>query len=180
MAWKEWNKKSAYLWIQAEPGHAQKVFDEVKSWEEAIGVWVVTGRWDVMVWLDASSWDEVYRRVTELRSHEWVKATSSHFVYKGMKNGRWWWDWPAGAWVLLRGPKLNGSMKQLTKWDWMVSLASVPGDWDCVAWAGAKNWDEVWKEIWDLNASGWQTQTLVPIRSWWNKSWKAEWMGAAR
>ena len=53
-------------------------------------------------------------------------------------------------------------------WNWATFADFIPGDWDYLVWAGGKKWEDVWKHVWDLNKNGWHTQTLVPIKSWWN------------
>jgi hypothetical protein len=175
--WNEWHKRSAYLAVQADREAGEQVWKKVQKWDQTIGSWMVTGPWDVLVWVDAHSWEDLYDKVVEVRAQKGVKATSTHFVYKGLKNGKWWWEWKAGAWTWLRSPHLNGEMKQLTKWPWATSVASIPGDWDYLAWVGGKDWDQVWGNIWSLNKGGWHTETLVPLKSWWNKSWKNGWWG---
>ena len=171
----EWHKRSAYLLVQADRGAAEKVWKRVTGWKESIGAWMVTGDWDMVIWVDALSWEDVYEKVVEIRSMKGVKATSSHFVYKGIKNGKWWWEWPAGSWVFVRSPHLNGEIKDISKWKWATSAASIPGDWDYIVWAGGKKWEDVWSHVWEMNKAGWHTQTVVPIRSWWNKNWKNWW-----
>ncbi len=172
---RDWERRSAYLLVQAEKGAAEQVWKEVPKWNDAIGMWLVTGPWDMLIWVDASSWDDLYDKVVKIRKYNGIKATSSHFVYKGYKGKKWWWEWPVGSWVSVRTPHLNGEWKAMHKWSWMASTASTPGDWDYLVWAGGKNWNEVWNHVWDLNKEGWHTQTMVPIRSWWNKNWKKNW-----
>jgi len=175
MGWSDWSKRSAYLLVQTDWGAGEKLFKDVQKWDDAIGAWMVTGPWDLMIWVDAKNWEDLYKKAVWLRNQKGVKATSSHFVYKGMKNDKWWWDWAAGAWVMVRSPHLNGEINQLSKWNWATSAASIPGDWDYVAWIGGKKWEEVWDHIGEMNKNGWHTQTLVPLKSWWNKAWKDSW-----
>lgn len=175
MAWTEWNERSAYLLVKTDWKTGEKLWKKAQKWDESIGAWLVTGSWDLIVWLDAYSWDETYRRVVDVRKMKGVEATSTHFVYKGMKNGRWWWEWPTGAWVSMRSPHLNGEMKGLKKWKWASSITSIPGDWDYLVWAGGKNWNETWKNVGEMNKQGWRTETHVPVKTWWNKSWKRKW-----
>lgn len=175
MAWNGWEKRSAYLLVKCDWKAGEKVWKTAKSWRDTIGAWMLTGDWGVMVWVDARSWEDLYAKACELRAIPGVSATSTHFVYKGMTNGKWWWENPAGAWMWVRSPHLNGEMKNVAKWKWANSVTSVPGDWDYLVWAGGRSWDEVWKGVGDANAAGWQTQTMVPVRSWWNKSWKKDW-----
>ena len=175
MAWNEWNQRSAYLMVKADWHTAETVWKKVQSWPETLGAWMVTGNWGLVVWIDAAAWEDLYDKVVEIRGMKGVTATSTHFVYKGMKNGKWWWEWPVGAWVYLRSPHLNGEMKGLTKWHGVTSVASIPGDWDYLMWSGGSSWEKVWAEVSDLNKNGWATETMVPMRSWWNKAWKKDW-----
>lgn len=177
MGWSDWSKRSAYVMVKADGNAGEKIWKQAQKWPDAIGAWMVTGSWDILLWVDATSWEDVYDKVVWLRKQGGVKATSSHFVYKGTKNGKWWWQWPAGSWVFVRSKHLNGELKDLQRWSWASSAASIPGDWDYLVWAGGKTWNDVWNHVWDFNKAGWHTQTLVPIRSWWNRSWKSRWWG---
>jgi hypothetical protein len=175
MGWSDWSKRSAFLLVQTDWEAGQKLWKDVQKWDQTIGAWLVTGSWDMVVWVDARSWEELYEKVVWVRSQKGVKATSSHFVYKGTKSDKWWWDWPVGNWVLARGPRLNGDLKDFRTHPWAVTAASIPGDWDYLVWVGGKKWEEVWEHVGEMNKGGWHTQTLVPLKSWWNRSWKAWW-----
>ncbi|MFA6029126.1 MAG: Lrp/AsnC ligand binding domain-containing protein [Elusimicrobiota bacterium] len=174
----EWNQRSAYLFVKSDWKAGEAVWKKVQAWPETIGAWMVTGNWGVIVWIDAHTWEDLYDKVVEIRAMKGVSATSTHLVYKGTKDAKWWWEWPAGAWVLLRSPHLNGEMRSISKWNWATSVASIPGDWDYLMWNGAKDWDKVWSNVAEMNRVGWQTETLVPIKAWWNKTWKNAWWGA--
>lgn len=171
----KWNERSAYLMVQTDRPAGERIWKKAQGWKETIGTWMVTGPWDMIIWIDAQSWKDVYSKVVSLRNEKGVKVTSTHFVYKGNKNGKWWWEWPVGSWVFVRTSRLNGGMKSLSKWNWVSSVASIPGDWDYLVWAGGRTWDDVWKHIWNMNTAGCHTQTLVPLKSWWNKAWKGKW-----
>lgn len=170
-----WNKRSAYIFMRTAPGAAKNVWEKCKTWEKVIGSWIVTGDWDVVAWIDAASWDDVYGACAEIRNWEGVSLTSSHFVYEGIKNGHWWWEKPAGTWVFVRDAHLNGRLKKIKEWPWVVSAVSLPGSWDYLLWVWGDKWEDVWTRIWELNQSGFQTLTKVPIQSWWNQSWKSKW-----
>lgn len=170
-----WEKRSAYVFMRTKPGYAEKVWEHTKKWDKIIGSWIVTGEWDVIAWIDASDWDDIYKTISQMRDWEGVELTSSHFVYKGMKNGHWWWERPAGSWVLARDRKLNGNFEKLKEHKWISSAASLPGTWDYIMWISGDNWENVWDNVWELNKNGMQTMTKVPIRTWWNKAWKEKW-----
>ena len=76
---------------------------------------------------------------------------------------------------LLRENKLGEVLEKMHNWDWTVSGASIPGDWDYMTWVGGKNWDEVWKHLVQIKKEKWETTTQVPIKSWWNEKWKEQW-----
>ena len=96
-------------------------------------------------------------------------------VYNGYKNETWWWEKPAGAWVLVREEKLDEANEKIKNWPWTTSGASFAGDWDYLAWVEGQNWDEVWGHLFEMKTENWQTSTFVPIRSWWNQNWKNNW-----
>ena len=172
----EWKNRSAYVFIKTKKGKAQNVWKQFQNWENIIGAWIVAGEWDVIVWFDAQDWETVHRCIETIKGWNDVEWTSSHMVYNGQKNDqKWWWEKPAGAWVLIRENELDETPDKMQKWDWMVSGASIPGEWDYITWIGGKNWDEVWQHLFEMKKAHWQTLPVVPIKSWWKQSWKDHW-----
>ena len=171
----EWKNRSAYVFIKTTKGKADDVWKQFQSWDNVIGTWVVTGDWDVIVWFDAQDLDTVHGCVSTIKNWKEVEQTSSHMVYNGHKNDNWWWEKPAGAWVMMREGKLDETQDKIKKWNWMTSGASIPGDWDYISWVGGKNWDEVWNHLNEIKKGKWQTTTHIPIKSWWKESWKDNW-----
>jgi hypothetical protein len=164
-----WNKRGMYVFVKTAPGYAENVWKRFQEWDWTVGTWVTTGDWDVVAWLDTPAWDAMYSKVTDIRSWEGVEWTSSHFVWAGWKNDWWWWEKPAGTWMMIRDRNLDGNFSDLWQWNWVGSACSMPGDWDYFVWVGGDTWDEVWDHVWDVNAKGWETRTTVPVRTWWNK-----------
>lgn len=173
---KAWQDRSAYLLVKSDWKAAEQIFAQAKKWPETIGVSFVAGPWDLVLWVDGRGHDEVYRRAKWVRNLKGVENTSTHFVYKGLRNGKWWWEWPVGSWMFLRAPRLNGEMSAMRSWSWASSVASLPGDWDYLVWNGGETWTDVWSNVSDLNRRGWRTDSLVPIRTWWNRRWKSGWL----
>jgi len=170
-----WKNRSAYVFIKTTKGKAHEVWERFHNWDNMIGTWVVTGEWDVIVWFDAHDWDTVHKCVSEIKAWDDVVQTSSHMVYNGHKRDNWWWEKPAGTWVLIRENQLDETPSKIQKWDWMTSGASIPGDWDYISWIGGNNWDEVWNHIMEIKAEKWDTLIQVPVKSWWNQNWKEKW-----
>jgi len=171
----EWKNRSAYVFIKTTKGKADFVWKQFQNWDNVIGTWIVTGDWDVIVWFDAQDWETVHNCVSTIKEWKEVEQTSSHMVYNGHKNDNWWWEKPAGAWVLMRENKLHETQTKIQKWNWMTSGASIPGDWDYISWVGGKNWDEVWSHLFEIKKEKVQTTTHIPIKSWWKESWKDNW-----
>ncbi len=161
--------------VKTAGGSAEKVFETFKKWPKVIGMSIVAGEWDLVVWIDAADLEEVYRYSSKVRKLKGVVANSSHWVREGWKNAAWWWQKPAGAWVWWRAPKLDSEWTKAASLPWTVSTASVPGHWDGVTWISGKDWDAVSDHVLEFQRLGWETKTLMPLRTWWNKSWKDNW-----
>jgi len=171
----EWKNRSAYVFIKTLEGKAENVWKQFQKWDNVIGTWIVTGDYDVIVWFDAQDLDTVHRCVSTIKGWKDVEQTSSHMVYNGHKTENWWWEKPAGAWVMMRESKLDEAQNKIKQWNWMTSGASIPGNWDYISWVGGKNWNEVWNHLLEIKKGKWQTSTFVPIKSWWKQSWKDNW-----
>jgi hypothetical protein len=172
----EWKNRSAYVFIKTSKGKADDIWKQFQKWDNVIGTWIVTGNhWDVIVWFDAQDWETVHRCVSTIKNWKEVEQTSSHMVYNGHKTDKWWWEDPAGAWVMMRENKVDEAQPKIRNWSWMTSDASIPGEWDYISWVGGKNWNEVWNHLWEIKKGKWETTTHVPIKSWWKESWKENW-----
>lgn len=165
----EWTNRSAYLFVKARPDQVESLWKKFQGWSHAIGAWVVTGEWDLLVWFDAPSPDAMRTRVAEVRQWDGVDHTASHFVHQGYKNGKYWWDAPTGVWMLSRESGPLDGWKDMTGWDGQVSTASIPGTWDSLSWVWGQDWNQTWTHVMDAKRKGWDTQALVPVRSWWNQ-----------
>jgi hypothetical protein len=171
----DWKNRSAYVFVKTQKGRSQDVWKKFQSWDNVIGTWIVAGKWDVIVWFDATDWDTVHSCVATIKDWNEVEQTSSHMVYDGFKNDSWWWDKPAGAWVMVRGNKIDEPDQKIKKWNWTTSGASIPGEWDYMAWIEGQDWDEVWNHLLEIKTENWQTASYIPIKSWWNQKWKDSW-----
>lgn len=171
----DWKTRSAYVFIKTRDGKAQEVWQRFQNWDNIIGTWIVTGEWDVIVWFDAQDWNIIHDCVNTIKNWDEVESTSSHMVFDGFKNDKWWWEKPAGAWVLFKENKLDETSEKIKQWNWATSGASIPGEWDYIAWIEGENWDEVWKHLANIKEEKWQALPCVPIKSWWNQTWKDKW-----
>ena len=171
----DWKNRSAYVFIKTKKGKASEIWKKFQSWDNIIGTWLVDGQWDIIAWFDASDWDVIHQCVATIKGWDEVEHTSSHMVYNGYKNDKWWWEKPAGAWVLVKENKLNETNEKIKDWPWTISGASIAGEWDYLTWIEGQNWDEVWSHISQIKTENWETLTFVPIKSCWNQNWKNNW-----
>ncbi|HUB08655.1 MAG TPA: Lrp/AsnC ligand binding domain-containing protein [Myxococcales bacterium] len=169
-----WQMRSAYVKVKCQPGKTDQIWKKVQDWKHLIGAWVVDGEWDLLVWYDASDWKESYKWAKELRGWDAVERTSTHWVVEGGKGANWWWNGHAGAWVWARWPG-KADDDSLAKSNWVWSWASVPGDWDAVAWLHGDSWEQVWDHAEHLKSKGWETEVMVPLKAYWNKAWEKQW-----
>jgi hypothetical protein len=171
----EWKNRTAYVFIKTAKGKSHEVWQRFQSWDTAIGTWLVTGNYDVIVWLDTQDWDTIHQCISEIKNWSEVEHTSSHMVYNGHKRNNWWWEKPAGAWVLIKENTLNETSEKIHQWDWMTSGASIPGEWDYISWVAGENWEDVWHHLIEIKNENWYVHPYVPIKSWWNQQFKDKW-----
>ena len=168
----EWTNRSACMFVKADPREADAIWERFQSWPQTIGCWIVTGEYGMIVWYDAKTAAEMKQRAAEVREWKGVWHTSSHFVDQGWKNGQWWWNKPTGCWVMARDTGSLSHWGEMQKWDGWTSAMSLPGDWDYMAWVAGDDWNQTHRRVWEAAKKGWETQTVVPLRSWWNEKWQ--------
>ena len=57
----EWEGRTACVFVRAYPGKADVVYDKIKSWEGTIGLFMTTGPYDIIAWIDSRDIDESYK-----------------------------------------------------------------------------------------------------------------------
>ena len=170
-----WKNRSAYAFIKTRQGTAEHVWHRFQSWDNIIGAWVVTGEYDVIAWFDAKDWDTIHDCIATIKQWDEVENTKTHMVHNGYKNQNWWWNKPTGAWVMFKENTLDETSQYVPKWDWITSGASIPGDWDYMAWIQADNWDELWHHLMETKQSNYKTTAVLPLKTYWNTAWEQNW-----
>jgi len=170
-----WKDRTAYTFIKTKQGTAQQVWQRFHTWENMIGAFIVAGEYDIVAWYDAKDWDTVHDCVATIKQWDEVEDTTTQMVHNGYKTGKWWWDKPVGAWMLLKENHLDETTHAISQWDWVTSGASLPGDWDYMAWVEGENWDDLWNHFLEMKSGQWRTSALIPIKSYWNQNWKENW-----
>ncbi len=71
----KWNKEWSKQWAQ------KKSWDWLKDWKEVSSAWSTMGDWDMVLWVDVSSPEDLEKFVSEkLWSQKWVESTESHWA----------------------------------------------------------------------------------------------------
>ncbi|MCU0660920.1 MAG: Lrp/AsnC ligand binding domain-containing protein [Myxococcota bacterium] len=165
----EYNKKTAYVWIKTNPGQTRKVWEETKKAAYVIGSWVVTGTYDVLVWVNANSEDEMYTHVMTMRGWNGVTNTRTHAAYSGSVTN--WNEMmnPNGAWIRIQMTDYQNAQNQLREYNGVCNWASVPGDYDYFAYVAGKTYAETAQGIITMSEKyNWNTSTHVPAYSYLN------------
>ncbi len=71
----KWNKQWPKKWSQ------KKSWDWLKDWKQVTAAWSTMGDWDMVLWVDVKSPEELEKFVCEkLWSQDWVEATESQWA----------------------------------------------------------------------------------------------------
>lgn len=180
----EWEKRSSFVFVKCYPGKADKVYNMIKEWNNTLGVFTTTGQWDLMAWLDTENIEDAYKWISKIRYWPEVEKTSTHQTYYGYKNEKPYWEKSACSWVKIRSNDIYTTYEELKMYDWIATVASVPGEWDCVAAIYGDNYEEVYNYLWELTAKGYEVEYYAPLKTWWNKqyfdSWNEKYAAAAQ
>ncbi len=171
----EWEKRSAYVFVKCCPGKTESVFNMIKEWDSTIGVFTLGGKWDLMTWIDTENTEETYKWISKIRFWPEVERTCTHMAYFGYRSEEWFEEKPAWTWVKVRSNEIYSTYEDLKKYEWVNSVASIPGEWDCVAMVYANNYEELYQYLWQLQTRGYDIEYYAPLKCYWNQTWKEKW-----
>jgi len=171
----DWEKRSAFVFVKCYPGKTDKVYNTIREWNNVFGVFTTTGNWDLMVWLDTPNIEDAYKWVSKIRYWPEVEKTCTHQTYYGYRNEKHFWDKPTYAWVKIRSNDIYSTYEELKMYDWIGVLASVPGDWDCVACVCGDTYEDVYNYVWEITAKGFEVEYYPPLKEYWNKEYLRNW-----
>jgi hypothetical protein len=174
----EWERRSAYVFVKCYPGKNDKVYNMIREWKNVFGVFTTTGNWDLIAWFDAEDIEESYKWISKIRYWPEVERTSTHQTYQGWVNGTMFWEKPAYSWVKVRSSDIYSTYEEMKLHDWVATVASVPGEWDCVAMLYGESYEEVHHSLWELTTRGYEVEYYAPLNSYWNKEFVENWCRA--
>ena len=171
----DWEKRSAYVFIKCYPGKSDKVFNMIKEWDNAFGVFTTAGNWDLIAWFDAENIEETYKWISKIRYWPEVERTSTHQTYQGWMSETPFWNKPAYSWIKIRSSDIYSTYEDLKMYDYVASVASVPGEWDCVALLYGETYEEIYNYVYELTAKGYEVEYYAPLKCYWNKGYIENW-----
>lgn len=171
----EWEKRSAYVFIKTYPGKAENVYSMIKEWQNTIGVFMTTGPWDVIAWIDTKDIDEAYKWISKVRYWPEVERTSTNQTYYGYRNEREFWEMQAWAWVKIRSTDIYSTYEELKNYDWVAFTSSIPGDWDCVSMFYGENYTDIYNYVMEIKNKGYEIEYYAPLKAYWNVDYKQKW-----
>ena len=73
----------ALVWVKIKLGAPQDCISDWKNIKEVKDVWVMSGEWDCVLWLEISDPDAIEKFVwREIRGNKWVEKTDTHWARK--------------------------------------------------------------------------------------------------
>jgi len=171
----EWEKRSAFVFIRCLPGKTDRVFNLIREWNKTIGVFTTAGQWSLMAWIDAEDIEESYEWIAKMRCWPEVQRTSTHQTFHGYRREDLFWDKPAYSWIKIRSNDVHHTFEELKNIDWIASVSSVPGDWDCVAMIYGETYEEIFTYIWDFVNTGYEIEYFAPLKAFWNRDYLVKW-----
>jgi hypothetical protein len=168
-----YNKKTAYIMVKTHVGYARKVFEQFKTTDWVIGTWLVSGDYDLIVWVNAKNEDEVYNYAKTIKTWEGIYHTNSYYVYDGNLTNFEEMTNLNGAWVRVRGENIETMPEYFNKYDYITNWACIPGDFDYMVWFNGKTHIETMDHILNVTENHkWHTYTHLPVTSYMNNKYK--------
>jgi len=165
--------KTGYVLVKTNNGLAKEVFEHFKEADFVIAAWVVTGDYDVIAWLNATSDDDLYRQASTIREWRGVESSTSHLVHEGYLANMETLDNQNGAWVRLRVDKLAAAPGVLREHPFVGGWARIPGDYDYLVWIVGKTVRETMEHVLTIGEHrNWKTLTHIPLFTYRNKKMK--------
>ena len=81
----------------------------------------------------------------------------------------------AYSWVKIRSNDLYSTYEEMKMYDWVGTVASIPGEWDCVAMIYGETYQEVYNYLWELTTKGYDVEYYAPLKYYWNKDYVENW-----
>jgi len=136
-----------YVFATVNPGRTTNVVAELKQISQIDLIAPVTGRYDLVLRLKASTPQNVYQTVNEIRNISDIRTTTTHTGFDGMQPTRKLESQMALGFSLLniQHTSIENTIKQLSNIPGFVEACTVPGQFDIVALWQAKTSEDIVK-----------------------------------
>ena len=171
----EWEKRTSFVFIKTYSEKAETIYNKIKDWNNTIGVFMTTGPYDLVAWIDTEDVNEAYKWVSEMRTWPEVEWTSTQQTYFGFRNERGYWDWPANGWFKIRTTNLDKTYKDLKNCDYVAFTTSTAGDFDWIGMFYGENYNEIYNFMYEWKRKGYELEYYPTLKYYWNTEYKEKW-----
>ena len=167
----DYTNKTGYIFLKVNTGYTREVFEQFKTTDWVIGAWAVTGDYDLIVWVNAKTEDDLYRYANSIREWKGVEMTNSHYVHDGFLTNFETLTNPNGAWVRLRVDTMKDIPTYLKNYNFVGSYASIPGEYDYLVWTNGETVHETIENVLTMTKDRtWRTYTHIPVYTYFNEN----------
>ena len=128
----DWENRSAFVFIKAYPGMAEELYDKIQHAANLFCVFMTTGDYDMVAWIDTAGIGDAYNWICEVRSWPQVERTSCCPTYHGHWNEESFRHANYHAWMKVRSTDLNSPFEYAVGRETAAFAASIPGEFDCI------------------------------------------------
>ena len=170
----ELKNRTGFIYVRTQGGTTRRIFDQLRGQDWVVGVWTVTGDPDLIVWVNAKHYDDMYGWSQTIKTWNGVEFTNSHFVHNGYVNNFDAMSDPNGVWVRLRTDRMDTVPTQLKDYNDRIGCwVNMPGEYDFMIWfTGTDTRDALDNVLRFTENRNWRSHTHVPCQAYLNPNYR--------
>ena len=171
----EWENRSSCIFIRCYPGKAESTYNVIKEWDNTIGVFLATGTYDIIAWIDTKDVKDTYSWVSKIRTWPEVEWTSTQQTLTGYRNETGYWEKPACGWFKVRTSNSYTTCEELNNCEHVAYYTSTTGDYDWVGFFYGENYNEIFNFMYELKSKGYEIEYYPTPKYYWNTNYQNKW-----
>ncbi len=171
----DWENRSAFVFIKAYPGMAEELYEKIQRASNLFCVFMTTGAYDMVAWIDTAGIGDAYNWICEVRSWPQVERTSCCPTYHGHWNEESFRNANYHAWMKIRSTDLNSPFEYTSTRETAAFAASIPGEFDCIAMFCCEDLVGVYEEVKRLRENGYEIEYFTAFQTFWSRGCENIW-----
>jgi len=171
----EWEKRSAYVYIKTFTGKTETVYDKIKEFGNTIGVFMTSGNYDLVWWVDTQDVKDAYNWISQVRGWPEVEWTSTYQTHYGYRNETGYWEKPYIGWFKVRTKDFTTTYDEWQNSDWVGVATSITGDYDWICMFYGDTYEELYKYMYELKIKGYEYEYYPVLKYYWNTEYQQKW-----